>query len=83
MGKKKKAALPKPAGEFSVEPQQVMEVLRVRSQYDKELRIHIEAAQWEAVATKENNQRVELEAKLIELQEEKLATETEEKEGTL
>ena len=72
MGKKKKrrrqGALP-PKGQFSVEPEQVMNVLQVRSQFDKELRIHIEAAQWEAAAIQENRQRLDLEAKLLALQE--------------
>lgn len=70
MGKKKKrrGALP-PKGQFSVDAEQVMAVLRVRSQYDKELRLHIEAAQWEAASTAEQEKRIELEAKLLKMVE--------------
>lgn len=73
MGKKKKkhrGAPPIPKGQFSVDAEQVMAVLRVRSQYDKELRLNIEAAQWEAASTAEQEKRMELEAKLLKMMEE-------------
>ena len=73
MGKKKKkrrGAIP-PKGQFSVDAEQIMVVLRNRSQYDKELRLHIEAAQWEAASTIEQDKRLELEAKLLKMVEER------------
>ena len=75
MGKKKKkkrqGALPPKGQQFSVDPEQVMAVLRVRSQYDKELQLNIEAAQWEAASTTEQAKRMELEAKLLEMVKER------------
>ncbi len=70
MGKKKKkrrGATPPKERHFSVSAEQIMGVLRERSQYDKELRLHIEAAQWEAASTIEQEKRLELEVKLLEM----------------
>ena len=67
MGKKKKRRRTSPKGQFSVSSEQVMVVLEARSQYDKELRLNIEAARWEAASTIEQEKRMELEAKLLEM----------------
>lgn len=68
--KKKSRAVQVPPDSFSVTPEQVMKVLRFKAQYDRELRLHIEAAQWEAGATAERLKVAKLEAKLVELQSE-------------
>ena len=74
MGKKKKKKRQRGApaqGQFSVDSEQVLAILGVRSQFDKELRLNIEAAQWEAASTAEQAKRIELETKLLEMTEEK------------
>jgi hypothetical protein len=67
---KKKGRKPKtlPSGQFSVSNDETMALLRVRAQYDKELRLHIESAQWEAAAMSENEKATQLEAQLLEMQ---------------
>ncbi len=68
MGKKKKRKRQRTQDrQFSVAAEQVMVVLEARSQYDKELRLNIEAARWEAASAIEQEKRMELEAKLLEM----------------
>lgn len=73
MAKKKKKPRPPqspPTGQFSVSAEDVMRVLNTKAQFDKELRLQIEAAQWEVASSAEQVRRLELETKLLEMAEE-------------